>query len=285
MFYNYAKKYLIVFVIIIFSAILLPNQILKTNADVQDTYFAKVPSSNVKLYRSTTGNEQAENVYFIIPQSYFVEISYCENEMYYKARYQDVYGYVKKSEVKPISGTPQTPFATASFRMFVPCTIDLRSTPIYTDGLNSIASINHLETNLKYYGTIDGEEAILYKGTTWYYCKYTKGGQEIFGYLYEPFCDLLTPIETNTESVEYIEEPNFVVETATPPTEDPMGSLPTTTQIIIIIAVCLPCVVIIYLLFKPTKINARALEDAELKPNKQSKRKKSRHQDYYEYDE
>ena len=283
---NLAKKSILVVFVAMFCFAFFPFQIKGVSAQAQDSYYAKVQSSNVKLYRSTTGSEEFSNVYFVIPQSYFVEISYCENENYYTARYQDVYGYVKKSEVKAISGVPQTPFAIASFRMYIPGGIDLRSTPVYTDGLNTLGTINFMETNLRYYGTIDGEEAVTYSGTTWYYCKYTKGDQEIFGYLYAYFCDLLTEIPTNTEVVEYIEQPDFVVDTTTTPSgEDGMSALPTTTQIIIIVAVCLPCIAITSLLFRPTKIGAKALQDAELKPTKREKRKRSRHQDYYEYDE
>lgn len=257
-------------------------------AETKETYFAKVLASNVKLYRSTNGSEDVTNIFFVIPQSYFVEISYCSNENYYNARYQDITGYVKKQEVKCISGIPDTPFATASFRVFIPGGIDLRSSPSQSEGLNSVTKINFLETNLKYYGSIDGEEAISYKSTTWYFCKYIRGEEEIFGYVYSAYCDLLTSIPVNTEVVEYIEEPSFSINTSTNPSQEPIdaiNSLPTTTQIIIIVAVCLPCVVIIYLLFKPTKITAKALENAELKTSRKSKKKKIHHQDYYEYDE
>ena len=284
----FASLLLLLMLTIIFFHFFSYKLIKQCYAESNETYFAKVLASNVKLYRTTNGSEEVSNIFFVIPQSYFVEISYCENKNYYTARYHEITGYVKRSEVKCISGIPQTPFATASFRVFIPGGVDLRSSPTQSEGLNSLATINYLETNLKYYGTIDGEEAISHKSTTWYYCKYIRGEEEILGYVYSAYCDLLTTIPQNTETVEYIDEPEFSIETSTPPGEttgDAMSSLPTTTQIIIIIAVCLPCVAIIYLLFKPTKITAKALEDAELNPSKKSKRKKARHQDYYEYDE
>ena len=108
---NLAKKSILVVFVAMFCSAFFPFQIKGVSAQAQDSYYAKVQSSNVKLYRSTTGSEEFSNVYFVIPQSYFVEISYCENEDYYTARYQDVYGYVKKSEVKAISGviTMHTP--------------------------------------------------------------------------------------------------------------------------------------------------------------------------------
>lgn len=252
--------------------------------------YAKIISSNVKLYRSTTISEEFSNVYFVVPQSYFVEISNCDSENFYIATYIDVTGYIKKSEVQCVKGTPTVPFTNnASFRMFIPGGVDLRSSPTQSEGLNSIATLQFLETNLKYYGTIDGEEAISYKSTTWYFCKYSKNGTTQNGYVYSAFCDLLTAIPSNAEVLEYVDEPEFIADPtsgqASGTESDSLSSLPSATQIIIIVAVCLPCIFIIYLLFRPTKITARALENADLKPTKRVKRKKLKHQDYYEYDE
>lgn len=250
----------------------------------EEPYFAKAISKTVKLYRSTSGSEDFTNVYFTIPQSYYVEIDKCDNNLFFSARYIDVYGYVKKTDVQCVSGIPETPFANATFRVFVPGGIELRSSPTQSQGLNTIEQIGYLETSLKFYGEIEGEEAITNRTSTWFFCKYIKSGKESFGYVYNAFCDSLTEIPANTEPLEYINEPNFTVSASTTPADgDAMGSLPSVTQIIIIVAVCLPCLVIIYLLFRPTKITARAMEEADLKPRK--KRKKMHHQDYYEYDE
>ena len=221
-------------------------------AQNNDIYYAKIISSNIKLYKSTNGIEDVDNIYFVIPQSYFVQIQNCENDNYYKATYIDTVGYVKKDEVQCVKGIPQNPFATASFRIFIPGGVELRSSPTQSEGLNTVANLNFLETNLKFYGSIDGEEAISYKSSIWYYCKYIKNGSEIKGYVYSAFCDLLTSIPTNNENLEYIEEPDFSIPTQGQPSiapEDPISELPSVTQIIIIIAVCLPCIFIIYLLF------------------------------------
>lgn len=254
-----------------------------TTVFASETYFAKAISKNVKLYRSTSGSDDFSNVYFTIPQSYYIEIDKCENELFFSARYIDVYGYVKKSDVQCVSGIPETPFANASFRVFVPGGVELRSSPSQSQGINTIEQLGYLETNLKYYGEIEGEEAISNRTQTWFYCKYIKNGKEYFGYVYNAFCDSLTEIPTNTELLENISEPDFVVDASTQPsTEDGLSSLPSATQIVIIVAVCLPCLIIIYLLFRPTKITAKALEEADAKPRK---KRKPRHQDYYEYDE
>ena len=256
-------------------------------AETQTTFYARAVGSNVKLYRSTQGGEETNNIYFTIPQSYFVQIDQCDDDLFYRASYLGTSGFVKKSDVQCVSGYPQTPYATASFRVFIPGGVELRSSPTQSEGLNIVCELDFMETNLQYYGSIDGEEAISHKSSTWFYCKYIKNGKENFGYVYSAYCDLLTTIPTNTETLELIDEPDFTIETATPPSEskESIDSLPSSTQIIIIVAVCLPCIVIIYLLFRPTKIAARAMEEAETKSLRKTKKKKSRHQDYYEYEE
>lgn len=280
--YLYFFSLLILLVAFLFTPLLNEN-IDRICAESKISY-AKVVGSNVKLYRTTSGSEEFSNVYFVIPQSYFVILGKSDDENYYSATYIDVTGYVKKNEVQCVSGTPVTPFASAvSFRIFIPGGVDLRSGPTQSEGLNSITTLQYLETNLKYYGAIDGEEAISYKSTKWYYCKYYKNGIAQSGYVYAAFCDLLPSINENTETLEYIDSVDFdVVEASTEsPTE--LTSLPNVTQIIIIVAVSLPCIFIIYLLFKPTKITARVMEDSELKPKKT--KKKVKHRDYYEYED
>ncbi|MDD4110793.1 MAG: hypothetical protein PHS54_04495 [Clostridia bacterium] len=249
--------------------------------------YAKIISSNVKLYKTFSGNEDYSNFYFVIPQSYFVILQPCDDENYYAATYIDITGYVKRSEVQCVKGTPITPFANnISFRVFIPGGVDLRSTPTQSEGLNTIATLQYLETNLKYYGKIDGEEAISYRSTEWYFCKYYKNGISQSGYVYSAYCDLLASIPENTEMLEYIDEPEFEITETSGEIEDGgiFSDLPSITQIIIIVAVCLPCIFIIYLLFKPTKITAKVMEDAELEP-KRYKKSKIKHKDYYEYDD
>lgn len=284
------KKILFICLIIFLCFVILP---LKLDSKVQaDNYtagspqYARVKGSNVKLYKTPTEVEDYSNVHFTVPESYFVELLDYENEKFFSARYLDTYGYVKISEVQCVSGIPQNPFVNkASFRVFAPNGLELRSSPSQSDGLNVITNINYLETNLQYYGKIDGEEAISYKGNEWYYCKYTKNGQEQKGYVYSVFCDLLTTISTNTEVLEYVSEPTFETKETggQVETDTSISSLPSVTQILIIVAVCVPCILIIYLLFRPTKITARAYQNAA--ENASKKKKKSRKQDYYEYEE
>lgn len=282
--YNFVKYFKILF-LLSFTFVIFTNfypNIVFAESKVQ---YAKIIGSNVKLYRNTSGAEDYSNIYFVIPQSYFVILTPCDNEDFYSATYIDIIGYVKRNEVQCVKGTPTTPFVNnISFRIFIPGGIDLRSSPTQSEGLNTIVTLQYLETNLKYYGSIDGEEAISYRSTEWYYCKYYKNGIAQSGYVYSAYCDLLTSIPTNTEILEYTDEPSFeTINTSTNLNTNDLSSLPSVTQIIIIIAVSLPCIFIIYLLFKPTKITARVMEDAEVKSQKT--KKKLKHKDYYEYDD
>ena len=277
------KLLLLVPILVVFLQILfLQNSVVFAETK---TYYARIVNTNINLYRSPTGSEETNNIFFTLPQSYFVEISHCEDENFFTARFGDITGFVKKSDVQCVAGTPTTPFPTASFRVFIPEGVEMRSSPTQTEGLNLVCELNYLETNLKYYGTINGEEAIPHKSSLWYYCKYVKGGNEYYGYVYSAFCDLLTQIPVNTEYFEACQEPDFSVSTQAPLESKPesIDSLPSATQIIIIIAVCLPCIVIIYLLFRPTKITAKAFEEASKETKK--RKKKNKHQDYYEYEE
>ena len=284
------KKYFIVIMILTFVFALLSqfcDSHIKLHADSLtpgNPQYARVKSGNVKLYKTPALIDDYSNIHFVIPETYFVELLDYENDEFFSARYLDTYGYVKISEVQCVAGVPQSPFVSkASFRVFAPNGIELRSTPSQSDGLNVVANINFLETNLQYYGKITGEEAIVYKGNEWYYCKYTKNGQEQKGYVYSVFCDLLTTISSNTEVLEYVSEPTFETEDTSAEGEQvtSISSLPSITQVLIIVAVCVPCIVIIYLLFRPTRLTAKAYENAEGK----KRRKQSRKQDYYEYEE
>lgn len=278
------KKVLFFLPFLFISLQILCLQNFDVNAETK-TYYARIVNTNVNLYRLPSGSEETSNLFFALPQSYFVEISYCEDENFFTARFGDVLGYVKKSDVQCVAGTPTTPFPSASFRVFIPEGVEMRSSPTQTEGLNLVCELNYLETNLKYYGTINGEEAIPHKSSLWYYCKYVKAGNEYFGYVYSAFCDLLTQIPVNTEYFEPSEEPDFSLSTQAPIESQPesIDSLPSATQIIIIVAVCLPCIVIIYLLFRPTKITAKAFEEANKTGKK--RKKKNKYQDYYEYED
>ena len=246
----------------------------------EETHFAKITKNDVYLYSAPLNIET--NKVFEIPRSYFVELINDANDdedLFYAARYIDVYGYIKKSEVSVVLGSPNTPFANnISFRVFSPSGLDLKSSPNDLTPFNRIINIPYLSTNLVYYGKCNGEQMIPQKSSIWYYCKYIENGNNYFGYLYSDLCDMLTPIAPNEENPPVYEGEIFV----TPEIEEVGASsitLSNEIKIIIVICASIPCFIVIYLLFKPTKIIA---DNGRFKKKKISKLKAS---EYYELED
>ncbi|MDD4815882.1 MAG: hypothetical protein PHQ62_01930 [Clostridia bacterium] len=279
------KNKIFVLLLFCFVAVINCNFVLfESNICFADTYqkqYARITADNVYFYSQPIDNP---NYYlFCIAKSYFVELTanaQDTNNLFFCANYLDKSGYIKKSEVKPVIGTPQTPFADKiSFRMFVPGGQELRSTPASSTPFNIITTVPYLETNLIYLGFCNGEELVSQKGNIWYYCKYISGSSVYFGYLYSAFCDLLTPISLNLENLEFFEGELFVEEINETETQPENFNISNELKIVIIVAICLPCFLIVYLLFKPTKL----IIDNGKKTN--SKIKKLKRSEYYELDD
>ena len=230
-----------------------PNKVFATSP-----VYAKIETSGVFLYNSPINEETFKA--FEIPATYFVELladALDEKGLFYSARYIDVFGYVKKSEVTAVEGTPTTPFATnTSFRIFSPSGLDLKSSPSNETPFNRIVNVPYLCTDLVFYGQITGDEMIPGKSTTWYYCKYLCGTSVYYGYLYSDLCDKLSTIPQNAEILPKFEGELFapVLEPEAPSSS--LSALNIEVKLLVIIAICLPCLALIYLIFKPTKLVA-----------------------------
>lgn len=238
--------------------------------------YAKITVPGVGLYRQPVAS--VDNLIFYIEQSYFVKLLENEVDGFYKAQYIDEIGYVQKKDLVFVEGTPQNPYPTGiSFRVFSLSGLNMRSSPIESQGpFNIITTIPYLENNLMYYGKTQGEEAVIYKGNIWYYAKYIQNNVEkAKGYLYSVFCDMLTTIPVNTEQLPVIDEPFFKPEQEEKPPL--LQTLPQNLQILLVFGVSLPCIIILYFLFKPTKISVDT--------GKHKKIKKLKGSDYYELDD
>ena len=247
------------------------------------TYFARITNPNTSLYFDKNDTSPI----LTLPNTYFVELI-SKDEDYYYAKYIDIYGYVKKDEVSPINGIPKSPFLlNVSFRVFVPSGANLRSSPSNNGATNLIYSIPFLDSNFLYYGEINGEEAISKKGTVWYFCKYYNNNIEYSGYVYSPLCDSLTTINPNTEEFEYISEDLIFTEKTEKTSLGEISNLSSTAQTLIVVAISLPCLLFIYLLFKPTMIAESKSETSKKSVQKRKKKKISRlkNSDYFEFDD
>lgn len=237
-------------------------------ADETKTYYAKILNSNAYFYSSPTSYDDAK--LFVIPSSYFVLLLDNAGEDFYYAKYLDLYGYVKKNEVTPMDGTPTNPYANSTFRNFSPNGLSVYSRP--KSDAEILGSLNFLQTDITLYGEIIGEELFENSTNTWFYCSTTQNGNKITGYAFSYYCDIVTRPSENTEYF-----PEITGELVFSNSLSDGGGLSDTAIAIIILAVSLPCLVVLYLLLSPSK----------RKVGKKTEKVKTvkRGKDYYEFNE
>lgn len=251
------KKIIFLIAILIFN---LPFYHIETNSSAESSFYAKVQNEDVFLYQKADSSTPL----FILPKTYFVKIT-ADADSFYLAQYRDVVGYVKKEEVVPMNGTPLTPYYLEDFRAFLPNGTGLYSQPDLNN-IYQILTVPYLYSNLLFYGNIYGN-AIPNKSNNWYYCKY----EDRYGYVYSVFCDQLESPPINNESFEIISTPLFSP-------REKISSLSSTAMAFIIIGVTLPCLIVLYLLVKPSMMQMNS-------PKKKKGIRLHRKKDYFEFDE
>lgn len=212
--------------------------------------YALVKSNNCYLYKYLIDNPIVDNKYFLLEKTYFVKVIENANENFYKVEYNDINGYVKKTDIEFVEEIPENPFLdNITFDIYSGSSVELRNEPTTSGGVGSIiTSIPASQKDLIYYGKITGEESIKGLGNIWYFCSYTlSNGTEVKGYVYSPLTVNLSPITENNEVLTAVSVNNYV----------PLNSLlylNLSTKNLIIIALTLPALYVIYLFVKPTKI-------------------------------
>lgn len=253
----------------------------KTNIFAQAPVFARV--ENLGTYFYSTPIASPTYVLFELPTTYFVELTGNADDkenLFFSARYMDCNGYVKKTAVEPVAGIPITPFASnQSFRVFSPTGLDLKSSPAHQTPFNKVASVPYLCSNLIFYGKCIGEAMVPEKSNIWYYCQYLSGETTYHGYLYSEFCDKLTYAAPNTETLPAFNGELFATITPSSATTE-SNNMPSELKIFIILAISIPCLFIIYLLFKPTK-----LVSGNNQKQNQKKISKLRRSEFYELED
>ena len=249
------KKIVYVLSILLFL-VLAPQQ---TAYAESKTLYAKIENTQVFFLSSPNENSPL----FELPYSYFVRVTNSVDD-FFECEYLGKTGFVKKSQVTLMNGTPQKPFAQASFKIFV--ANYLFSSPYETSPIVTEISANE---TLVYYGTKTGQP-LNSSTNVWYYSSITKNGQTYFGYVFEGITDYLSPIETNTERFPLYSE------AISPPTE--FIGLSKTTKIMLIISISLPSALILYFLIKPGRI-------AQTPRQKKKQKSRTHHGDYFEFDE
>lgn len=188
---------------------------------------------------------------------------------YFKVSYNGIEGYVKKDKVTLMNGSPENPYAKATFKIFVP--YGLYQSPSQN---SSIVQVN-TNTTFTYFGTKIGEQ-VSSTSNLWYYASAIVDGTTQYGYVFSGVTDYLSTITPNNETFKVISESEM---SSSPNSE--LKRLSTGTKVMLIVAISIPCVLILYFLIKPTKIIQITKGRKQIKKEK----KKIRHGDYFEFDE
>lgn len=263
-------KAIISFFSLAFISLFASSGMCVVHADELTTYYyAQVTNANTYLY-SFAQMSTDDNALFELPQSYFVLLISNYNDDFYKAQYRDLVGFVLKDEVSPVAETPESPYLTnITFRIYSSDGKSVYSAP--TSKNSTVSTTAELLSSINYYGTISGEELVDGRGTTWFYCK----ANEKFGYVYAGYCDKLSAIQQNTESVTLISNPF----------EDDDNSylynlveMTSGVKLLVLFLLIVPALVLVYLLFKPFK-----MEEQKAKIKSRSKAQTIKQiQDYYD---
>lgn len=260
------KKSIFLSIFILLLQFVMTTPLTLTKAQQKQAYYAKIENDQTYFYSDPI--DQDSSKLFILPQSYFVYLTDNANEEFYVAQYKELYGYVKKIDVTVMNGSPNTPYASASFTIADPEGLALYANPSFTNSMQ-LARLEYLSIVSTYYGTMSGEN-IPDLDNVWYYCRINQDQTDVFGYVYSYFCYKQSQIPTNTETFDIISQPVFELETTS---TQPLSEI---AMAFIVIGVSLPCLLIIYLLIKPSLQKGKFTK--KRKPKKQ-------HGDYFEFDE
>lgn len=218
------------------------------------TYFARIMQNDVYLYLTPIEADDFTNIIFSLPRTFFVQLIDNAGNDFFKVKYKDFYGYVKKDKVQAVVGTPETPYLEdINFRVFAELSRDMRSCPTTkNDQSKQIVYIPNLSRNLTYYGSIKGETLIDGRTDIWYYCKYS-ADKDYYGYVYSDFCDEMPKdLPTNNETLEYTALPDFEQQTQ----QNSALPLENKTTGIVIAILSIPACLFVYLIMRNSKIIA-----------------------------
>ncbi|HEY8390169.1 MAG TPA: SH3 domain-containing protein [Clostridia bacterium] len=216
----------------------------KTHAQNGNLGYGLIVESKSVLYRNPVNSDTLDNIYFYLPETYFVEVLEKIDDVFYKVRYVDVVGYVKFSAINIKNYVPVSVFPTnLSLKINGDITVNVRSLP---DTSSALITTLPSGTSVEYYNKTSGQE--LNSGSAyWYYVKINTGTQTLYGYVYSDYITL------NSEIIYPNDISPMPVSNEKDPDEILNDKYTFWTQIIIALAVCIPIVFIIYLIFKPRK--------------------------------
>lgn len=173
-----------------------------------------------------------QNPLTTLPATYFV-IVLEESDNFYKVSYKDITGYVSGIEI--VDYEPVTKYASATFDVNNDgYPVKLRSSP--TAAGEVITEIPNGKSGY-YYGEAKGDSLIAQVGSLWYYVSYFDGSDTYHGYVYS---SQISVSEISANVIEKVPDTKGE-EIASPPLDN--------TDFFLIVCLCVPSVLIMYLVF------------------------------------
>lgn len=175
----------------------------KINCDAKEknVTYAKCLSGCI-LYKSSEMKDDINEVYFVLPESYFVVILDKLDDQIYKVQYDKYIGYVYSKDVTIVTFTP-----IVKFLENITCDIKASSgTQVWSNpstGGKILTTIQASEKNINYVSFVYGEIPIGGESNIWYYINYTPSTNvtNVYeGYVYSENVTNLSEIVFNAES-------------------------------------------------------------------------------------
>jgi hypothetical protein len=161
---------------------------------------------------------------------------------YVPASYLDIDGFVPAKDIQLVDFEPANKYGMGKLVIHNPdiSAVNLRINPDHSHDDNIISQITRTNTDLSYYGTIEGST---FNGDNiWYYIRTIVDDQPIRGFVFGSNM-LSTPIPNNIIEAVQPESPNNNINATPRPLTD-------TTMYIIVGALCIPVGTMMLLMFK-----------------------------------
>ncbi len=188
----------------VFLSFILCISILGLSIEPIQTVYAETKPIYYKILENNTAffRTPNEDIYFILPPTYFVKFKSSFDEEWLEVEYQDFSGFVRRSDVARVYSAPATPYLTDI--IFTPqkvANLVIRTRP--STQSDFVGTIPYTASEVTYYGWVEGEKANPKLDNIWYFCRYTSPEQgSVTGYVYAPLTENLSPILSNDEVVD-----------------------------------------------------------------------------------
>lgn len=245
--------------------------VIAENSESSKRRYAKAKENCYLFKTSDVSSLNVSNVYFLIPETYFVTILFEMNSSVYKVEYKGKIGYVSTDTIVvatfvPIVSTLDDVFVDISSSVGT----QLRSSPFAENLSNVIVNIAPGTKNLEYVSFIESTKPIGGNSKIWYYVLYYPENDPTAyyeGYVYSEKTTNLTSFSDNLENNPEIKNEK----------SEPHVSGENNFKIVLLVLILLPAVLVFVIVaFRSRKmINSKQQvsdNDSEPKENKNLKR-------------